>query len=252
MTYRTHREFAISFALITNILVSEMSLSNTGYYVNLLVMLLAAKQGALFPDLDHDWSNVKEKSVINKVINSIIHLTGGKHRSWQTHSWDMWLVSLIGALKLNTLLSRDNSDVFILLVLGFWSGWFSHLVSDMLTSAGVRIFCWWKKSTVALVPKQANMIKNIIISLIILILPFVLNYFSVLKKESIIFIVLVALGLSCMLLSLMLKNMKFKTGDIWEKIVYKITIRINVVFTIIALCYPYIGSIMGRIKIWMV
>jgi membrane-bound metal-dependent hydrolase YbcI (DUF457 family) len=183
------------------------------------------------------------------VINSIIHLTGGKHRSWQTHSWDMWLISLLGALKFNTLLNRDNSDVFILLVLGFWSGWFSHLVSDMMTSAGVRVLCWWKKSNVALVPKQANMVKNIIISLIILILPFVLNYFSVLEKDNIIFIVLVALGLTCMTLSLMLKNMKFKTGDIWEKIVYKFFIKVNVVFTIIALCYPYIGSIIGRVKI---
>ncbi len=243
MTYRTHREFAISFALVTNILVSELHLSYTGYYVNLLVMLLASKQGALFPDLDHDWANVKEKSVINKVINSIIHFTGGRHRSWQTHSWDVWLISLIGALKINSILSKDNSTVFILLILGFWSGWFSHLFSDMMTSAGVRLVCWSKKSTIALVPKQANMPKNLIISLIILLIPFVLLYFNIFKSNDIVFIILVAFGITCVLISLMLKNMKFKTGDIWEKIVYKITTKVNVIFTIIAIVYPYISKI---------
>ena len=73
MTYRTHREFAVCFVIIANFLVYKLHLSQTGYYVNLIVMLVCGKQGALFPDVDHIWQNVKEKTTINFVINKIIH-----------------------------------------------------------------------------------------------------------------------------------------------------------------------------------
>ena len=53
MTYRTHREFAVCFVIIANFLVYKLHLSQTGYYVNLIVMLVCGKQGALFPDVDH-------------------------------------------------------------------------------------------------------------------------------------------------------------------------------------------------------
>ena len=30
------------------------------------------------------------KTTFSRIINILIHITGGKHRSWQTHSLDIW------------------------------------------------------------------------------------------------------------------------------------------------------------------
>ena len=122
-------------------------------------MLYAAKSGALFPDVDHHWESVKEKTTINRIINTVIHLTGGKHRSWQAHSWDIAIVYMALAIFLPNklqqigLLDKVNSTILSLLMIGFGVGWVSHLFSDMLTSAGVRVWCFRDKK-IAFVPKQ--------------------------------------------------------------------------------------------------
>lgn len=159
MTAPTHRLFGINFAMIASMVVYRYGVSNIWYYLVLVIMLATAKYGALFPDLDHAWANVKEKTVPNLIINKIIHLTGGVHRSWQTHSIDITLVftaiSWWAPNKLygSGIITVVNKEVLNIVLLGFCCGWVSHLVSDMLSSAGVRVFCWCKK-TVALVPKQ--------------------------------------------------------------------------------------------------
>ena len=96
MTYPTHRQYAICFAFLTSMLVYKYSLSEINYYLALPIILMASKYGALFPDLDHIWQNVKEKTVPNWIINKLIHITGGKHRSWQTHSID--ILAIFGEL----------------------------------------------------------------------------------------------------------------------------------------------------------
>lgn len=83
MTGPTHRVYAVLFAYIATIIIYENNLSNIIYYSILILVLLLSKKGAAFPDLDHAWHNIGDKSVPNKIINSIIHITGGKHRSWQ-------------------------------------------------------------------------------------------------------------------------------------------------------------------------
>jgi hypothetical protein len=129
------------------------------YFICWIVMLYAAKSGALFPDVDHHWESVKEKTTINRIINTVIHLTGGKHRSWQTHSWDIAIVYMALAIFLPNklqqigLLDNVNSTILSLLMIGFGVGWVSHLFSDMLTSAGVRVWCFRDKK-IAFVPKQ--------------------------------------------------------------------------------------------------
>lgn len=159
MTAPTHRLFGISFAMIASMLVYHFSVSNIWYYLVLVIMLATAKYGALFPDLDHHWNNVKEKTVPNLIINKLIHLTGGVHRSWQTHSMDIAAVFMAiccvipDRLLENGVISEVNKEVLSIVLLGFCCGWISHLFSDMLSSAGVRLFCWCKK-TVALVPKK--------------------------------------------------------------------------------------------------
>jgi membrane-bound metal-dependent hydrolase YbcI (DUF457 family) len=134
-------------------------MTEVNYYLAMIIMLQFGKYGALFPDIDHSWQNVKEKTVPNMIVNKLIHLTGGKHRSWQTHSIDIALVVTVISFTLpdillkNGLITEVNMEVLGLVLVGFSLGWLSHLFSDMLTSAGVRVLCYSKKK-VALVPKE--------------------------------------------------------------------------------------------------
>ena len=83
-------------------------LTEINYYLTIPVLLATAKYGALFPDVDHTWQNVKEKTVPNWIINKLIHLTGGKHRSWQTHSIDIVaMFTLLVWLVPNLLYQND-------------------------------------------------------------------------------------------------------------------------------------------------
>lgn len=241
MTYKTHREFSVSFVIIANALAWKLGIIDINYYISLIVLILFGKQGALFPDVDHIWRNVKEKTILNKVINTIIHLTGGVHRSWQTHSWDIWVISFASSLYLSfKFLNKLDRTVMILIIFGFWSGWFSHLFSDMLSSDGVRIFCWSKKSKISLVPKQANLVKNIIASLLIIgvgVLTFIL------RLHDVISISILILGVVYLGFSLYIKNMKFNTGGEWEGFVYKMIYVLNITFYIFAVVFPFIPEI---------
>lgn len=159
MTGPTHKRYSILFSYIFVILLYEIGISHINFYIVLIMVLLVSKCGALFPDLDHNWENVKEKTVGNRIINIIIHITGGKHRSWQTHSWDICLISLVlslyfvNELYVNELLTEINKEILNVIIVGFYIGWVSHLFSDMLTGEGVRLFCWNKKK-IAFVPKR--------------------------------------------------------------------------------------------------
>lgn len=251
MTYKTHREFSIWFGLILNILIYKLGLSNTNYYLNMAVILLFSRQGALFPDIDHEWQNVKEKTVLNRAINFIIHATGGKHRSWQTHSLDIWLCSLIASLYLANTLSFEDRAVLLLIIAGFFGGWFSHLFSDMLSSDGIRLFCFNSKLKLRLVPKKANLSVNMTATL--LIIAIVETYYRLhLPNGDLVRSVGIAVGVVFGYTALKLGNMKFNTGltytgsgdnknakPTWEDIVYKFTLRVNLVVFILSVVYPY-------------
>lgn len=164
MTGQTHRQYSICFAYITTILLFKLGMSNINYYLGLPLVLLTAKAGALFPDLDHAWVNVHDKTLLNKIINTLIHITGGKHRSWQTHSLDICTACSIAAVMVPIKLYEAgkltvvNKEVLLIILIGFISGWISHMISDMLTSEGVRLFCW-SKFKVRLVPKKLGKLK---------------------------------------------------------------------------------------------
>lgn len=150
MTGPTHRVYSVLFAFIAVILLRIFNITQIGYYQTLLIILVFSKSGALFPDLDHTWKNIKVKNLCNKIINILIHITGGKHRSWQTHSIDICTLFTVGAyfipVKLFELgkITEVNKEITILILLGFASGWISHLFSDMLTPAGVKLICFLK------------------------------------------------------------------------------------------------------------
>lgn len=159
MTYQTHRVYSISFALITTMLVYNKSMSSINFYLCMIIILMISKYSAMFPDVDHDWSNVKEKTITNWIINKIIHATGGKHRSWQTHSIDICAYFTIASYYIprwmysTGRISQIDYAVLSILLIGFSSGWISHLFSDMLTSGSVRLFCFMKIK-VRLVPRK--------------------------------------------------------------------------------------------------
>lgn len=150
MTGPTHKVYSISFAFLTAMIFYNKSITEVNYYLSLIIILLVSKKGAIFPDLDHTWKNIGDKSVPNKIINTLIHITGGKHRSWQTHSIDICALCTFGVYYIPTKLyelgkiTNVNKEVLIIVGLGFCSGWISHLFSDMLTSAGVKLFCFLK------------------------------------------------------------------------------------------------------------
>lgn len=206
MTGPTHKQYSICFAYLTAILFFNLGITHINYYLALPIILATSKSGALFPDVDHTWKNVHDKTTINRIINFIIHATKGKHRSWQTHSIDICLVFTILSYTIpnklcnNGSISEVNKEVMILLALGFASGWISHLFSDMLTSAGVRLFCWNDKIIVKLVPKKIGKLRfntgneweafnikvmmkiNKVLGVISVAYPIVLKYYPVVLK----------------------------------------------------------------------
>jgi membrane-bound metal-dependent hydrolase YbcI (DUF457 family) len=164
MTGPTHRQYSICFAMLSLMFIYVKGVSEINYYILLPIMMMAGKVGSLFPDVDHHWANVKDKTVVNKIINTFIHMTGGKHRSWQTHSIDICAYFTVIAFYLPKLLEKNkvinsvDSEVLLALLMAFASGWISHLFSDMLTSAGVRLFCFMKFK-VKFVPKKLGPVR---------------------------------------------------------------------------------------------
>lgn len=164
MTGPTHKQYSVTGAFLVSMLIYDLSLSEVHYYIALPILLMTAKCGALFPDVDHHWKSVSDKTVPNWIINKIIHMTGGKHRSWQTHSIDIVVIASLLSYYMplilynKGLISSVNREVMSIMCLGFMSGWVSHLFSDMLTSAGVRIVAC-NKFKVALVPKSIGSLR---------------------------------------------------------------------------------------------
>lgn len=150
--------------MVGAMILAYSKLSEVNYYLALVIMIEFGKAGGLFPDVDHLWKNVKEKTAVNWCINKIIHITGGKHRSWQTHSIDITLAFFAVSLFLPSelfkrgIVNNVSKEVLSIIMLGFALGWVSHILADMLNGVGVRLVCWNKKH-VAFVPKQAFGIK---------------------------------------------------------------------------------------------
>ena len=199
MTGPTHRVYSVCFAYLTAILLFNTGVTQINYYLMIPILLTISRCGAEFPDVDHYWGNVHNKTALNKVINIIIHITGGKHRSWQTHSIDICaaftVISYFGPNRLyeKGLISEVNMEVMTLILLGFASGWISHMFSDMMTSEGVRLFCWNSKLKIKLVPKKLGKLRfntgnewekfnytmvkyiNIILGIVYIIYPILIN-----------------------------------------------------------------------------
>ena len=159
MTGKSHKQYAICGAYIVAMLFYVFDITGINYYLGLIVALLVSKVGGKFPDLDHGWHNIGEKTIPHKIINTLIHITGGKHRSWQTHSIDIALWVTVAARWVPEILFSygiigvPDRSLMLVISLSFSAGYISHLFSDMLTSEGVYLICFMKLK-VKFVPKK--------------------------------------------------------------------------------------------------
>lgn len=208
MTYLTHKQYSIAFAYVTLMLLYSFKLCDINYYLCFPVIILISQWGAKFPDLDHDFKNIKDKNVLTWTINKLIHLTGGKHRSWQTHSIDIFVYYSVASYFMgSSIFEGTNLSVYMMINYGFASGWLSHLYSDMLNGVGIRMFCFSKKK-VALVPRKLHI--------------------RIFRKDIV--------------------NIKFNTGGEWEDFNYRIMRKADVVLGLVAVIYPSIPYIADYIK----
>lgn len=198
MNYKTHKVFSVFFIMMGVMFLYYKIQPEINYYLFLMVGLSASQKGALFPDIDHHWNSVADKTMINRVINFLIRVTGGVHRSRHTHSIDLHI--LFGALFYyvpNYLLSNGyitevNYAIASVLLFSFWLGVGSHLFADMLTRSGVYLSCLLNIK-IRLIPNKPffstggswedvvySIIKalNILTGLVAIVFPFIINYIS--------------------------------------------------------------------------
>lgn len=164
MTKVTHKQYSICFAYIAAIVMLDNGVDRVNYYLALPILLLSSEFGGKLPDLDHSWNNIADKTVLNRIINILIHITGGSHRSWQTHSCDICAIYTFIAITLPIklyeywIIKVVDMEIMSLIMIGVACGWISHLFSDMLTPEGVRVFCW-SKIKIKFVPRKIWRIK---------------------------------------------------------------------------------------------
>ncbi|HFL3696569.1 metal-dependent hydrolase [Clostridioides difficile] len=144
--YKTHKAggtlamlLVFSYMKHKGLLVDEIN-----PFVQLTIMYPASSFGSTISDLDHAWSNVKEKTPFNYFCHYLIHLTKPIHRSWQTHSL-MFVGSicilLFSVINLGIKVYGESISLILirLILIGFISGISSHLFLDSFTRAGIQI-----------------------------------------------------------------------------------------------------------------
>ena len=147
MMYATHKAGGALFALAGFEILSKTGMITPDIepWLAMLIMYPASSFGSTFPDLDHNWNNVKEHTPVNLLIHKILHLTRPRHRSWQTHCLVITLALIAGAFTFLSLwqhyqwwgASQLTISLIYLMIAGFSLGIFSHLFLDTFTRAGI-------------------------------------------------------------------------------------------------------------------
>lgn len=234
----THRKVSVGFAYIAMILLYNLNMLRVNYFLAFIIMVSVSQLGAKFPDYDHAWKNVADKDAIKYVINKLIHLMGGTHRSRQTHSIDIFLIVSAGMLFGADWLFRAsevNSSVAITIVTGFICGWASHLFADALTTDGVYVLCWMNFK-IKLVPKRLTRVASLVISLALLL--GAVAIWGVILDDRCLILLVLAIIISGWLVAH--SGLEFKTGDEWEQMAQKFFATMNIVVGLVSFTYPFI------------
>lgn len=240
----THRKFSVGFGYVAIALMYMYDMLDINYYEAFVIIITVSQIGAKFPDYDHVWKNIGDKDAIKFLINKIIHITGGKHRSRHTHSIDIFVAASICMLWLNKYIFEAgvNYSIGKTIIVGFICGWASHLFADSLTLDGVYLL-FWANIKVRIVPKKISKILFVLIG--IAVIGYGLFSDIIMKQEYGLVVALV--GTLILVLAIRFGGMKFKTGDEWEQIVQRSLILVNVSLGIGAFIFPVLLALKNGI-----
>lgn len=142
MMAQTHTAFA---AAITSTTLATMTVFTPISMQMLFVIAVAVNIGAIFPDIDEERSSISRKL---PVLSSIVcSLTG--HREY-THTVLFPVVFMVAGF----VLMMTNHPFLALFLISFGFGWALHILGDMCTVSGVKIFRPFNKKTYYLIPKK--------------------------------------------------------------------------------------------------
>lgn len=132
MTYKTH--------IISSITVAEVFYS-MALYANLItfdltflgIFLTAVIFGSLFPDIDEPHSKISQlmPSFISNTINRIFG-----HRGFTHNILGLSIIPILFGI----LFFYSTKEFYIALSTGFFIGYISHILGDLVTYAGIQSF----------------------------------------------------------------------------------------------------------------
>ena len=157
MTWKTHKNGAFTATLLCMPLIIQQLSQSTNSMEDLTALVLicfilvynSALYGTAFVDLDHgNINSIPLKNLFTKSISRFMHfIFKGKlkmvHRSWQTHSIDLYLI-FVGVPYLRLMRSFSNTGDVITYLLGtiliaFMVGGILHCVMDLFTTDGAWV-----------------------------------------------------------------------------------------------------------------
>lgn len=171
MTGKTHRAGGVVAAMVGFTLLRDKGLlfNNINPLVQFAIIYPFAYWGSTASDLDHNPDSIPSKDIVSKAINKVLHLTekidngknpitgilNAKHRSWQTHSIEIFalLILLLHNILHSKVTSIGDADMLIvsLILMGIVIGMMAHLILDVITPSGIVI------ATTSLLNKAFNL-----------------------------------------------------------------------------------------------
>lgn len=156
MTWKTHSQgIPFSTTLIMPVVLYQLgSLELDVFHYTMLALICwvlvfnCARQGSIFPDLDHHAGSIPQKSTLNIFLNKMLHFVfRGKmklsHRSWQTHSMDLYAILCgVPAIYLYKQFLETSDIIFYLasiMLIAFMTGAIIHCFMDCYTTKGVWV-----------------------------------------------------------------------------------------------------------------
>ena len=107
------------------------------------MFLIAVAIGSLLPDIDHPQSIISRKIPLGSIVGRLVQHRGPFHSI-------LGIVLLFGVLWIGRVAIASSlsisDDVVVLCWLGLLVGYVNHIVGDMLTVSGVKLFYPMKKS----------------------------------------------------------------------------------------------------------
>lgn len=173
MNYQAHRIGGVCATLITTTLLYQDIMGKPSTYVAIGVAVVGGAVGGLLPDIDHPTSRIGRRApIISKFINSVCGHRGFTHTILANMLF-AYLLFLLAAFIPDVL-----RGFYFPFALGLIIGYFSHLLLDMLTRAGIPLFYPFSSKAFRFAKLRSGTHDAIVIVLIILGTGVYLYYFN--------------------------------------------------------------------------